>query len=1172
MNSKNKHYLFLIIFFMILSGVYSKFSINDNIYMDNSPENEKNDISVKSSSPSSYTYEVTNIYIDDNAPYELGSITWEEALEQGWCNGTFTNSTDVTIVNPLYNFTLINGTKVSEGDLEFLDSTYTVFNSTADGYFKGSYSFTNQNEYETPIGWNIFDGAGGDANITNYHKGHSKVMKLNDTSVLGAIDMRHNFVGGTQTSGTVEFWVLVNDTSQATTMALRDSVDSPGPLIRIDDGVLKRRQIGETWTSTGETILDDTWYHINITFNCVTDTYDLRLNGVLVDNYNFRESVASISYQRFHLGTGAEDLVSYFDAIGFDWYSNYSIGDNVDMVNTELNFTTDINIPLENYESINNLTLDYSFNSSIEQNVNFSVWNNDVNKYDLINDTGLSIFYENKFVLNSSHYDVNNDISFNFNMYNATEDFQVNFDMFKVRYNYTTISSPYYIRDVLVNCSNNPSYGIRIRDTDVPFVIDNVMVKDMQESPGFFAIMIQNCSNSNFTINNSTILNGQEGIQVYSCSSSSLIQNCNFTNLDYDGDSIKITDSNNSIIRNNFFDVHGSGITSINDCVNITVLDNDFNINGTGNSYGIYFTNTDNVVIRNNSVFRSRTSLRLHTCNNIDIYDNYFENATNTAINVYLSEDIIIVNNTLVNNSYFGMDINNFNDTIIQSNDVYCTSWIGGGDGISVDSGNNVTINNNYVIDAKYRGIDCYFSNGTIYNNTMVGCDTGGINYDNEDVYTETYIYDNYIYGNGGTGIAVSGDLQGGKVDIYDCSVENDHYGIVINSLTNGLTRIYNSSFNYQIRNPSPPVEAFGIALVLSENIFITDCNISYNYDYGLVGITTDNVNITENVINTNGDAGIWLGADYGLPDESCDNWIVQYNNITNHVKYGIVLDDSSNNLIDNNYVFNSSLVGVNITGDSEWNNITNNDIFNNTIGIYISVDCDNNFIWMNNFSFNDYTAYDNGAGNDWDNGSIGNYYSDYPGYDLDDDGIGDDPYIILGTSGSVDNYPIWLDDFIPVNISVSIISPTNGSQYLIPFDFVVVFTGTFLNITWYRFQHSSVEFIITDNGTIDSDFWDTLDYGINAVYFYVNDSFGEEDFSELRFIKLRPDTGDDDDDDDESSDEEDEEDQQEGGIPLFGVGGGFAEIGDQVVFIGMSVGVAFLYLMKKRFINIRGN
>ena len=78
-----------------------------------------------------------------------------------------------------------------------------------------------------------------------------------------------------------------------------------------------------------------------------------------------------------------------------------------------------------------------------------------------------------------------------------------------------------------------------------------------------------------------------------------------------------------------------------------------------------------------------------------------------------------------------------------------------------------------------------------------------------------------------------------------------------------------------------------------------------------------------------------------------------------------------------------------------------------------LTLEGDNNTIFLNNFSNNiDENAMSNGFNNKWDNGPIGNYYSDYMGIDANDDGIGDTPHSIIGSEGSQDNFPIWDDGF----------------------------------------------------------------------------------------------------------------------------------------------------------------
>lgn len=81
--------------------------------------------------------------------------------------------------------------------------------------------------------------------------------------------------------------------------------------------------------------------------------------------------------------------------------------------------------------------------------------------------------------------------------------------------------------------------------------------------------------------------------------------------------------------------------------------------------------------------------------------------------------------------------------------------------------------------------------------------------------------------------------------------------------------------------------------------------------------------------------------------------------------------------------------------------------------GIKLLLGSSLNLIYNNEFIDNNgggIQAYDNGTNNQWDNGAIGNYWSDYSGADANDDGIGDTPYNITGVAGSADRYPIWDD------------------------------------------------------------------------------------------------------------------------------------------------------------------
>lgn len=130
-----------------------------------------------------------------------------------------------------------------------------------------------------------------------------------------------------------------------------------------------------------------------------------------------------------------------------------------------------------------------------------------------------------------------------------------------------------------------------------------------------------------------------------------------------------------------------------------------------------------------------------------------------------------------------------------------------------------------------------------------------------------------------------------------------------------------------------------------------------------------------------------------------------------NNVFRGNVVSDSldgwmltgSGNVLENNYI-----EGTRRHGWPIWD-AYNNVFFGNTItdsysGLGLGGSTGANLIHHNNFSTT-VQCCDNGADNQWDDGSEGNYWSDYTGTDVDSDGIGDTPYIVV--SNGVDRYPL---------------------------------------------------------------------------------------------------------------------------------------------------------------------
>lgn len=174
--------------------------------------------------------------------------------------------------------------------------------------------------------------------------------------------------------------------------------------------------------------------------------------------------------------------------------------------------------------------------------------------------------------------------------------------------------------------------------------------------------------------------------------------------------------------------------------------------------------------------------------------------------------------------------------------------------------------------------------------------------------------------------------------------------------------------------------------------------NILLNSTYGIYINTHSNHNtIYANMILKNKHG---IGSSLG----SYNN--IFSNNISSNSDYGMYLYSGSNyNNIYENIILNN-FYGVRIKG-SDYNIVFMNLFENNEQGLWFCCGAGDNTIFNNNFKNNTkYNAKDD-IGNQWDNGSIGNYWDDYEGLDADGDGIGDVSYKISNFGDKKDRYPL---------------------------------------------------------------------------------------------------------------------------------------------------------------------
>jgi parallel beta-helix repeat protein len=325
----------------------------------------------------------------------------------------------------------------------------------------------------------------------------------------------------------------------------------------------------------------------------------------------------------------------------------------------------------------------------------------------------------------------------------------------------------------------------------------------------------------------------------------------------------------------------------------------------------------------------------------------------------------------------------------------------------------------------------------------------------------DPYIIENVTIDGGmvGSGITIQNSNKSyfilKNVTIFNCGGGFDNEaGIKLENCNNGT--IMNSNCSFTRRN--------GILLIDSHNNTIFNNTIRNNINNQNDGIQleySNNNTISNNLVKNNGfntitkDSGIKLINSNntiirdndvreniifsGIYIENSINNTIYHNNLTDNNADGLTLLNSNNNTIERNIINENDLNGIEFT-NSKWNKVEENKIKDNegltneNGGIKLLSDSNNNWIQYNNITDNQKcgfiissgksnsiihnrfinnvfrNAVDEDINNIWDNGSIGNYWSDYPYVDGNDDGIGDKPYNIDGFGNAKDNFPEWED------------------------------------------------------------------------------------------------------------------------------------------------------------------
>ncbi len=213
---------------------------------------------------------------------------------------------------------------IVDNDTLLTNTTQNFINDTIETqHFNASYSFENDASGSIPKGWNDNSVGSASATVINSHEGHNKVVYLdNDTPD----DVSFETDAFSRTSGTFEFWILTTDATYNTYMLAFDGGLQAITYLISNDVIRLHNGVG--WQTLSIVPRDNTWIHFRIDWNTNSDLTQTYINGIDEGMYAFGNPSGALNTFRLALDNNI-DYDSYIDAIGFNWFTNYTIKDNV---------------------------------------------------------------------------------------------------------------------------------------------------------------------------------------------------------------------------------------------------------------------------------------------------------------------------------------------------------------------------------------------------------------------------------------------------------------------------------------------------------------------------------------------------------------------------------------------------------------------------------------------------------------------------------------------------------------------------------------------------------------------------------------------------------------------------------------------------------------------------
>ncbi|MCG6914266.1 right-handed parallel beta-helix repeat-containing protein, partial [bacterium BMS3Abin03] len=461
-----------------------------------------------------------------------------------------------------------------------------------------------------------------------------------------------------------------------------------------------------------------------------------------------------------------------------------------------------------------------------------------------------------------------------------------------------------------------------------------------------------------------------------------------------------------------------------------------------------------------------------HRIENVTINPNF----TRSAIYISNSNEYFVIQNcTMLNakldfNMYAGIQLSYTENGIIRNNTIYNSYR-----GISCNNGQNINIIDNKVYNCTENGIRIDYSlDLEISNNEIYETDVHGlyIRFDCSNIY----IVGNTIYNNTGGGFGVAIMIAGGSTYvnhdnyIYNNTLTNNVYGILISSYTNRTEVMYNEISNslltgMEIRNNCYDNYVFLNNFSNTRNAL--DYSSNNYWDNGSIG------NMWHDYISSQGGYDLDDDGIGDIPYKIYNDGAQTINTVNDTLPICDDGDDTPptiNVLSPANDTFYSSSPTITVSIldngeiDSQWYEMLNTSQIDTFSGTEFHIDTS---IWTNQ-----------------------------------PEGVIIIRVFVIDSESNCNfaDLQIIKDSIGP---SVEINSPSNGALFSESPEIQVSIFDININQTWYTIVGSSQYYIfITDTFEVDSTLWAAQDEGTIIIRVYANDTVGNVGFADLTVLK----------------------------------------------------------------------